>query len=101
LWFRSDLSRLRFSPDGTLLKSLAHTDDAPASHSHPFTDITGTETDTQHGVRTLASAHKFTDLDFTSSNLTSIVTRRHTDLSNLALDEHTQYVLRSIMTTRG
>jgi hypothetical protein len=32
LWFRSDEGRLKFSPDGVTVKTLAHTDDATIAH---------------------------------------------------------------------
>lgn len=122
VWYRLDLGRLRFMPPSLVPKSLAFTDDAPGAHTHSHdteltgvsaddhhpqshalggADHTGTISDAQHGARTLALAHLFTALDFTGSNLTSLATRRHTDLTNLGLDEHTQYVLRSILTTKG
>lgn len=40
----------------------------------------------------VASTIRFVDLNFTGSNLTSIVTRLHSDLQNLTVgDDHTQY----------
>lgn len=72
----------------TMDLAAGHKHDGLLARQGSLADLLGVITDLQHGERTLALAHKFSDLDFTLSNLTSIATRNHADLQGVSADQH-------------